>query len=282
MKKALVIGVIVLFIGVSFTPTIGISNNDDTTPPVTTISFDPPEPDGKNGWYISEVTVTLESTDDLSGVKEIKYQINHGPVETIPGNNGTFILHEDGNDILIGYWAIDNAGNIEDEKSSYLDIDQTEPTLTLTYEAIDGDEYTGWDFEYQATAIDYCSGMERVEFYVYGMLIETFYGPGPLYRWVLHQPFSCSVLGIICNKEITKENVSFYSIMTVITMNWGPIDIGGYAYDNSGNIAIWKLETRLPDEYNICLFQKLTYPKDYFGFIGRNFIFAIFNIGDIG
>ena len=41
--------VITLFIVVVY-PTIAISNYlDDTTPPVTTISFNPPEPDGENG-----------------------------------------------------------------------------------------------------------------------------------------------------------------------------------------------------------------------------------------
>jgi len=44
--KGLVLAVITLFIVVVY-PTIAISNYlDDTTPPVTTISFNPPEPDG--------------------------------------------------------------------------------------------------------------------------------------------------------------------------------------------------------------------------------------------
>jgi len=40
-------------------------NDNDTTPPVTTISFGPLYPDGYNGWYVSDVTITLEATDDM-------------------------------------------------------------------------------------------------------------------------------------------------------------------------------------------------------------------------
>ena len=69
LSKILVMGIIVLFIGMSITPSTGnIMFFDDTTPPVTTISFDPPEPDGLNDWYLTNVTITLEATDDMSGV----------------------------------------------------------------------------------------------------------------------------------------------------------------------------------------------------------------------
>jgi len=48
----------------------------DTTAPYTTAAKDPAEPDGNNGWYKKPVTITLESTDTESGVKEINYKID--------------------------------------------------------------------------------------------------------------------------------------------------------------------------------------------------------------
>lgn len=48
----------------------------DTTAPYTTATKDPAEPDGNNGWYKKPVTITLESTDTESGVKEINYKID--------------------------------------------------------------------------------------------------------------------------------------------------------------------------------------------------------------
>ena len=90
LVKSLALGVVVLFIGMSTIPVIGslsvekhiltkeliykseYRNDNDTTPPVTTHNLDPPEPNGLNDWYVSDVTVTLNATDDLSGVKEIR------------------------------------------------------------------------------------------------------------------------------------------------------------------------------------------------------------------
>ena len=76
---------------------------DDTTPPVTTHSLDPPEPDGWNGWYVSDVNVTLTATDDESGVKEIKYCVNRGPIRTIDGDCGNFYItqEDDADDFII-------------------------------------------------------------------------------------------------------------------------------------------------------------------------------------
>ena len=81
LGKTLVIGIIILFVIMSINPTIGksiirISKKDDTTPPVTTYTLDPPKPDGLNGWYVSDATVALNATDNMSGVKEIRYTIN--------------------------------------------------------------------------------------------------------------------------------------------------------------------------------------------------------------
>ena len=140
IKNGLVVGVILLFIGVAVQPSIGLSNNDDTTPPVTTISFEPPVPDGLNGWYVSDVTVMLNATDDMSGVNVTYYRIDGGEwvIYDTP-----FVLSEDGDDILIECYSIDKVGNVEDVKSSKLDIDQTKPVVILTYEIVGGNPHQG-------------------------------------------------------------------------------------------------------------------------------------------
>ena len=59
-RKWLAIGIILLFVVIPANPITGFSHNrDDTTPPVTICTLYPPEPDGQNGWYINNVTVTL-------------------------------------------------------------------------------------------------------------------------------------------------------------------------------------------------------------------------------
>ena len=69
MKKCITLAVTLLFFGTIIIPISGIGVFfDDITPPVTTCTLDPDTPDGDNGWYVSNVTVTLKATDDMSGV----------------------------------------------------------------------------------------------------------------------------------------------------------------------------------------------------------------------
>jgi hypothetical protein len=163
-----------------------ISYEIDEESPVSTHSLDPPEPDGENGWYVSDLNVTLTATDGLSGVKEIRYRVEDGPTKTINGSSGTFTITQEYDALLLGieYWAIDNADNQENSHYFTVDMDQTAPTVDLVYEIIGGNPLQGWEFLLTITTIDETSGMERVEIYVNDELIETIYGPGPTYDWI--------------------------------------------------------------------------------------------------
>ena len=187
-KKTLVFGIIVLFIGMSAIPSTGnIMVFDDNTPPVTTISFDPPEPDGCNGWYVSDVNVTLNATDDMSGVKEIHYRVNEGEWKVHAGDLVIFILaHDCLIDGIIEFYAVDFAENQEEINSfCCIDIDQLPPySKNLWYEVMDGNPWQGWDIVVTADNVtDDCSGLDRVEFYLNGLLQATVMGPGPTYTW---------------------------------------------------------------------------------------------------
>jgi len=187
MKKLLVFGVIVLFIGLAIAPSTGIIvSNDDTTPPVSTHYVDPATPNGDNGWYVNDVEVTLDATDDMSGVKEIRYRIGGGSWQTISGHHGTFMIDEDGDDIPIEYYAIDNAGNEEDINSFTIDMDQTEPDI----------EYVLWEYYKEdgityvrltCDAVDATSGMDRVEMYIDDEHYETIEGSGPIYEFIIER-----------------------------------------------------------------------------------------------
>jgi hypothetical protein len=151
--------------------------------------LDPPTPTGENGWYVDDVTVTLNATDPWStgvssGVKEIRYTINGGAEQVIAGSTGSFVISEDGDDISVEYWAIDWVGNVESPKNSFtIDMDQTVPEISLTYEIVGGNMYQGWDFEFTANAVDDMSGMVRCEFYFNNELQDTVEGAGPDYVW---------------------------------------------------------------------------------------------------
>ena len=274
MKKTIVVGVILLFLIVSVTPTIGISNNDDTTPPVTTISFYPSEPDGKNGWYVSDVNVTLNATDDISGVKEIHYRVAGGEWVVQSGDLVIFTLDDDCLiDGIIEFYAVDFADNQEEIKSvEDINIDQIPPCPTLVYEIISGNHMDGFVFVFAAEAVDDCSGMERVDFYVDALFLGTFYGPGPLYECMFRYSPSKIISGLILFKEINEEYVKFFAmIVKISSLCIGPRAEG---YDNAGNMCWTECSPSMPDGF--CLFRNVKLPNNFKGYIGNLFIFAEF------
>ena len=274
-RNILAIGITFLLLSVAVTPIIGISNNDDTTPPVTTISFNPPIPNGENGWYVSDVTVRLNATDDLSGVNVTYYRIDGGKWVIY---ESPFIISEDGDDILIEFYSVDKAGNVEEVKSQRLDIDQTEPYMEIFWEYIGGDPLSGWELLIEAWATDDMSGMNRVEFRL-DNAYETVYGPGPLFEWITKVRIFYPVLGLIRNLNITEDFVKFFGIIFRIG-NANPslsfFDV--YAYDNAGNRNHYETHGHIYPPYDpgIYLFKSFSLENYYKGFISKHFIFAIF------
>jgi len=163
----------------------------DGTNPVSSHELCPPNPDGDDGWYVDDVEVILTAYDPVSkdvssGVAEIKYRINGGPVETLLGYGGTFLLTQehDGEDVEVEYWAIDNVGNEESPPNRFtIDMDQTDPVVELTYEVTGGNPLVGWTLLFTATASDVTSGIDRVEFFFNGVWQETIVGSGPEFKW---------------------------------------------------------------------------------------------------
>jgi len=160
----------------------------DGTEPTSTHTLDPLYPDGLNDWYVSDVEVTLDAEDGTedwqSGVKEIKYRINGGTIQTISGDHGSFMLTDDGDDIEVEYWAIDNVDNEESPHNTFtVDIDQTEPEIDAAWEAYQ--EGLRWYVRFTITATDATSGMERVEMWINLGIHETVTGTGPTYEFVI-------------------------------------------------------------------------------------------------
>jgi hypothetical protein len=166
---------------------VKILSGFDDTPPVTNCSLDPPEPNGDNGWYITDVNVTLDATDDISGVKEIHYRINDDEWNTYYGDFLTFVLDYDClKNASIEYYSVDNAENQEETKIlEGIYIDQEPPYFDAQYEILSGNPKDGWLIGVNASnIIDDCSGWSgRVEFLLNGVLQDTVTGPEPEYMW---------------------------------------------------------------------------------------------------
>jgi hypothetical protein len=166
----------------------------DDTPPVTFEPvLEPAAPDGDNNWYVSDLTVTLTAEDpeigcDVSGsgVDYIKYAID-GTQGTLTGDTGSFVVHDDGDDVLIEYWAVDMVGNIESKHSFTIDMDQTVPDIDpegVHWEAFkDGGL---WYVKFWTNATDDTSGMNRVMMYINEGLHEVNSSPdGAYYEFII-------------------------------------------------------------------------------------------------
>jgi hypothetical protein len=285
-KKSMTVVIIILFIGVGITPTIGISNSiDDTTPPVTTITFNPPTPNGENGWYVTDVNVTLNATDDLSGVKAIFYKIPGDDWKNHSGDSIKILLDYDCLIGIIEFYSVDNNGNQEPINSYEIYIDQEKPEVDLRYEVNSIGPVFGWEYIFTATADDDCSGLDRAEYYLNGTLQETIIGSGPKYKWYYNStpqsPFF--VYGIIFYPRISEDFITFFAIMVLIGgSSPNPLrnkTINVFVYDIAGNCG--KDKVFWPSHYEpiipgIYRFEKLTLPNNYQGHLGLFFIDAKF------
>ena len=225
LNKGWVVIVILLFVGMSMLPVSGsilierVSTDnqiqksnlgDDTTPPVTTIYFDPPTPTGENGWYADDVEITLEATDDMSGVDVIKYLLDDSDWLTY---TGPFMVESDGYH-GITYYAIDNAGNVEQPSEVIrFGIDQTPPTIEITWEV------SGGDLIFTATCSDATSGVDRVEFYINDGLAFTdntepyvwiwpYQGPSFTFKFIAFDMAGNSAFAIVKDSDVESHSNS--------------------------------------------------------------------------
>jgi hypothetical protein len=100
----------------------------DAAPPITTAMMNGTL--GKNGWFVSDVQMTLTATDNDggSGVKEIHYSVD-GTETVVKGSSASHLITGDGTHAVTWY-AIDNAGNVETPPQEMsINIDKTSPSI---------------------------------------------------------------------------------------------------------------------------------------------------------
>ena len=131
----------------------------DTIPPTTSISLSGTL--GLDDWYVSDVIVTLTATDEVSGVAITAYSFDGALWFT---HTRSFTITDEGV-TTIYYNSTDNAGNIEDTKSTTVKIDKTNPMTTIDLAGALGNE--GWylsDVIVTLEASDTVSGILEIEY----------------------------------------------------------------------------------------------------------------------
>ena len=281
MGKCSAVGIILLFIGASVIPSTGtvMVFDDDTTPPVTLCSLDPAEPDGENGWYVGSVTVFLNATDDLSGVNITRYRLDGLPWETY---TEPFLLEKQGAGIIIEYYSVDNAGNVEPVQNISVNRDITNPLVHLWIEPIGG--AGRWSVIIIATARDDHSGMSRVDIYMNTRLYDTVFGPGPTYHAVY--PDKYRVRGFLRDTLITDDYIILDTLLVSVSPIWqhgsGHYLFYVYFYDKAGNMERLECEIRYFRSIAFLIpgfhfFKTIILPNNYTGYIGSHFIDATFS-----
>ncbi len=123
---------------------IDVSSSDftvDNTAPSTSYAISPSSPDGTNGWYVTNPTVTLTCTDPTSGCERIDWGFDGltTPVGNL-GSTGVFTMLTDGTYDVV-WRSTDNAGNVETlQGPNTVKIDTTAPTAP-TITSIADDEF---------------------------------------------------------------------------------------------------------------------------------------------
>lgn len=102
---------------------VEIDKPSDVTAPVTVA-------DANEKWSKEDVTVKLTATDDLSGVKNTYYSINHS--EFVEGTQLT--INQEGIN-TVSFYSVDNAGNVEEVKTVDVKIDKQAPETVINASA---------------------------------------------------------------------------------------------------------------------------------------------------
>ena len=104
-----------------------VAVNLDKTLPESIASVSPAVPEGSNGWYTSDVTVTIAVYDHLSSVAETVYQVNNGSWMKYSGSIPAF-----GDGIYtVNYRSTDLASNTEQLQTIDFKVDKTAPELSV-------------------------------------------------------------------------------------------------------------------------------------------------------
>ena len=102
----------------------------DGTAPKSVIT--PTAASGLNGWYVEPVTFDISATDIASGLREVQYQIDDGPIESatiaqfppdLVSATSQIVLSAAGRH-SVRIWAVDQAGNVEPAHMYELAIDR--------------------------------------------------------------------------------------------------------------------------------------------------------------
>ena len=157
---------------------------------------------GSQGWYVTNVTVTLNAHDATSGVNYTKYKLNNGSWTVY---SGPFALTSNGN-YTLSYYSVDFAGNTETTKQTSFRIqhDVLPPVTTSGFSGVMGDN--GWfvsPVTVTLTAVDDSAGVALTKYQLDAGAWTTYTGAFQVTTDAVHTLLYYSV-DKVGNTETTK------------------------------------------------------------------------------
>ena len=128
----------------------------DMTPPTTAAYTSGTS--GDNGWYISEISVSLLAEDISGEVVGTWYSLDGAPEEEFVEE---IVIDSSGTHEL-EYYSVDDSDNVEDTKTRTLMVDLDDPVVTILED--DGEEYDTSEVVIEFTCDDETSGLDRCEY----------------------------------------------------------------------------------------------------------------------
>ena len=146
--------------------------NIDLTKPLTSATL--PGINQQQEWFTGPVSVTLNASDNLSGVAGTFYRIDGGPTQTY---SSVFSISSDGVHNL-DFWSVDVAGNTETQQTRIVKIDSTAP---VTQASVSGTAGTNnWyrsAVQVSLSASDNVSDVQNTSYRIDSGAIQTYAGP---------------------------------------------------------------------------------------------------------
>ena len=148
----------------------------DRTPPTVSATLSPATPNGANGWYTSNVTVTVNATDN--GTVASRQRSTDGGATWVNAASALTVSAEGTTTVL--YRATDNGGNVSEVGSVTVKLDKTQPTVAVSGVTDGGSVGNSKDVTWTAT--DATSGVDTVTATVDGAPVAA---DQPLALWRL-------------------------------------------------------------------------------------------------
>jgi outer membrane protein assembly factor BamB len=145
--------------------------NVDLTNPATSAVVSGPS--GNMEWYQGAVSVSLNASDNLSGVANTFYRLDGGSAQTY---NNPFSISSDGVHTL-EFWSVDVAGNSETHQTQTVGIDATGPVTQASVSGTVGmNDWYRSAVQVSLSASDNLSGVQNSNYRVDGGAVQTYSG----------------------------------------------------------------------------------------------------------